>query len=132
MAIPKPRARKPTSKKVAVDSTAVDYWSKYFEEYGDMMTRDIPRRIEAGLTSAVQRRASKGGGSPPQLVRAELAPKGKSCRRNAKGQIQEVRAEGVFRGVFKEGGREKTVRRFFHAVFNGQGEMTSLESVAVG
>lgn len=97
-----------------------------------MLTRDIPRRIQAGLASAVQRRASKGGGAPPQLVRADLAPKGKSCRRNAKGEIEEIRAEGVFRGVFREGGQEKTVRRFFHAVFNGQGEMTSLESVAVG
>lgn len=35
--------------KKAVDSAARKYWSLLFEDYGEQLTRDIPRRIKAAL-----------------------------------------------------------------------------------
>jgi hypothetical protein len=132
----KPQA--PTSKgkiqKIAVDSETEDYWETYFGPYGAMFTREIPRKIASGLVTAMQRRqASKGAPTPPmKVVSVKLAPKAKACKKASDGSIEEIRAEGVFRGVFHDGKGEQTVRRFFHAVFDGKGQMTALESVAVG
>jgi len=39
-------------KKIAVDTTAKDYWTSYFGEYGDEWVRDVKRRVRADLTSA--------------------------------------------------------------------------------
>lgn len=36
--------------KVAVDQTTKEYWNTYFHEYGQMWTRDIPRRIKTAMT----------------------------------------------------------------------------------
>lgn len=41
------------------DSTARDYYSKYFGDYGKLWTKDIPRKIQAALLASepVKRRA---------------------------------------------------------------------------
>jgi len=36
--------------KVAVDKATNEYWNNYFHEYGQMWTRDIPRRIKTAMT----------------------------------------------------------------------------------
>lgn len=131
MAKPKAPRRKST-KKIAVDSKTVKYWTDYFGPFGVQWTGEIPRRVAAGLITAMNRRAAANSAVPDiKLVKAELAPKGKACKRDSKGRIAEIRAEGVFRGVVEDSqGKQKTIRRFFHAVFDGKGQMTSLESVA--
>lgn len=35
--------------KVALDQAAKDYWKLLYGEYGEALTRDIPRRIKAAL-----------------------------------------------------------------------------------
>jgi len=38
--------------KVAVDKATQDYWNNYFNEYGQMWTRNIPRRIKVAMTKS--------------------------------------------------------------------------------
>lgn len=38
--------------KVAVDKATKAYWDNYFHEYGQMWTRDIPRRIKTAMTKS--------------------------------------------------------------------------------
>jgi hypothetical protein len=40
-----------TFKKEAVDSKAKEYWSSLWAEYGEALTRDIPRRIKSALVA---------------------------------------------------------------------------------
>ena len=40
--------------KVAVDSTAKNYWSTYFREYGQMWVRDVQRRIKQAMTREIK------------------------------------------------------------------------------
>lgn len=37
--------------KIAIDSAAKSYWQKLFGEYGETMTREIPRKIKASIDS---------------------------------------------------------------------------------
>lgn len=38
--------------KVAVDKATKEYWDNYFHEYGQMWTREIPRRIKTAMTKS--------------------------------------------------------------------------------
>lgn len=38
-------------KKIALDDAAKKYWELLWSEYGEALTRDIPRRIKAALVS---------------------------------------------------------------------------------
>ena len=37
----------PNMSKVALDSVATDYWTKYFGPYGRQWVRDIPKKVKA-------------------------------------------------------------------------------------
>ena len=40
--------------KLAVDPEAKKYWSKYFKDYGKMLTRDIPRKKHKSIRKSAE------------------------------------------------------------------------------
>jgi bacterioferritin len=77
--------------KQAVDSTAKDYWTKYFKEYGQMWTRNIPRRIKQAVRRDLQASAIDGDVIPlakdisdDQILSIEAAFVGKIDEQDAR------------------------------------------------
>jgi hypothetical protein len=124
-----PRAQR--QRRVALDSTATQYWNEYFGDYGKQLTKNVQKRIAAALWNSMGRRLAAKGQSV-ELVEYAVAPQGApSLAKNARGQVTEIKVEGVFRGVVASGKRRMTARRIFCATFTPKGEMVGLESVAV-
>lgn len=93
--------------KWAVDSTAAEYWSKYYKEYGKSWVRDIPRRVKKAMADNTK------------VAHAELGvvtPVGGS-----------VTADGVFlEGKFRTATGEQ---HLFYAEFDHEGAVKRFDSV---
>lgn len=118
--------------KIAVDRTAEDYWSDYFEEYGVMFTREIPRRIASAIMTALHKRLAAAGKKVQlKVIRADLRPRAKAAIRDEKGRLQQIKTEGFFRAAVRDGNKTRTIRRQFCAAFDPKGNLISLDSVAI-
>jgi hypothetical protein len=105
--------------KQAVDSTAVEYWTSYFGDYGKTFTKDVPRRVAQVIVQGL-RRAAKDNAL--RVVRAQVIPYG--WAKTATGGLT---FEGAFRGRVVRGGRENTVLRAFAAEFDPSGKVVDVQ-----
>lgn len=104
-----------TTQRVAVDSTAKEFWESYFGDYGKQWVRDIPRNIRAAMLPHIRQAAN--GKAPPELSAYEVAPFGYAVT------ADRLQLDGVFRGTYADG--TKTAR-LFRADFNHDGDLIDL------
>ena len=94
--------------KTAVDKTCKEYWSKYFLDYGQMWTKDVPRRIK----QAVRRKLEAS------TIDGEVAPIAKDVAKDGTLSI-----EAAFIGKLDN----KDARVLVTATFNKEGRMEDLD-----
>ena len=105
-------------RKIAVDSTAADYWESYFGAYGKQWVRKIPRRV---ATALVQRTAGLSPGAAATAAeRAVVVPIARPTI-----TAERVYLEGVVDLV--QDGRK--TRRLFSAEFDHEGRLLALDSI---
>jgi hypothetical protein len=93
--------------KWAVDSTAKEYWTKYYKEYGKSWVKDIPKRVKRAMATN-QKVAHADFGV--------VTPVGTS-----------VTADGVFlEGMFRAAGSGEQF--LFYAEFNHEGKIKRFDS----
>jgi hypothetical protein len=80
--------------KWAVDSSAKEYWSNYYKEYGKAWVRDIPRRVKKAMLDHTKT-ASVGTGAE-KLASGVVTPVGTSITDTS------VVLEGMFRAASGE------------------------------
>ena len=94
--------------KIAVDTTAKDYWTKFFKEYGQMWVRDIPRRIKQAV-----RREMKAN-----VVEGRIVPLAKDISKD-----NTLSIEAAFVGTIDD----KEAKVLITASFNAEGQMQDLD-----
>jgi hypothetical protein len=100
--------------KLAVDSTAEEYWEKYFGTYGKQWVRKIPHRIAHALIAKS----------------AELADAAHATKINVRPLAHAITKTGVrVEGTFRYATQGRTVARVFHAEFNHSGELKNIDSL---
>lgn len=106
--------------KLAVDSTAEDYWETYFGPYGKQWVRKIPRRV---ATALVQRtagiRPGEAAAAAQSAVVIPIMPRPVIT-------AERVHLEGVVDLKQADG---STTRRLFAAEFDHDGRLLSLDSI---
>lgn len=105
------------TKKRAVDSSAEQYWTEYFGDYGKAWVRKMPRRV----AHAVARRIASTDPKAPAFKAAVIAPLG-----HAKLEDGGLLFEGIFRGMTPDAGQQ---HRTFAAEFAPDGSIRRLEVV---
>lgn len=103
--------------RIAVDTTAEDYWETYFGPYGKQWVRKIPRRI---ATAVAQRTASQDSAATAPSA-ARVVPVMERPVITADRVIVEGAVDLVTDG--------KTARRLFTAEFDHVGRLLSLDSI---
>ena len=103
---------KVAANKVAVDSTAKNYWGSYFKEYGQMWVRDIPRRIKQAVRREIKANEIDG----------ELVPIAHDVSRD-----QTLSVEAAFVG--KVDGVDTKI--LITASFNSEGQMQSIDTTRI-
>ena len=98
--------------KVAVDSTAKNYWSTYFKEYGQMWVRDVPRRIKQAMTREIKATKLEG----------EIVPVAHDVSKD-----NTLSVEAAFIG--KVDGVESKI--MVTASFNAEGKMESIDTTRI-
>lgn len=106
--------------RIAVDSTAEDYWEHYFGPYGKQWVRKIPRRV---ATALVQRTA---GLRPGEAVMAAAHARVVPIMPQPVVTRDRVYVEGTV-DMPDAGGA--VTRRLFSAEFDHDGKLLSLDSV---
>jgi hypothetical protein len=98
--------------KVAVDSTAKNYWSTYFKEYGQMWVRDVPRRIKQAMTREIKATKLEG----------EIVPVAHDVSKD-----NTLSVEAAFIG--KVDGVDSKI--MITASFNAEGKMESIDTTRI-
>lgn len=118
-------------RKQAIDTTARDYWTEYFGEYGEAWVRDIRRRVTAAVAQSV-RRASRNADQANVQVQASPCGAGVMTRLDG---TRLFRAEAYVRvvpaGADRRTAASKARRYLVAATFDIEGRMTALDQVAV-
>lgn len=91
--------------KIAVDNATKDYWSKYFDEYGQMWVRDIPRRMKTAMSKEAN----------VDKVEGNIAPM--AAHRNKDGGLS---IEAAFVGTIND----QDAKILITAAFDSEGKMT--------
>ena len=96
-------------KKVALDSSAKDYWKFLYGEYGEDLVRDIPRRIKAALQTN-RKTASVGNDATVTPV---------AHARSADGML----VEGIY--------TDDSQRLIFRATVSQSGDVSDVQAIEV-
>lgn len=92
--------------KVAVDQATKEYWNNYFHEYGQMWTRDIPRRIKTAMTKTKDLGGVKIAEGNVVPVAHEVSPDGiLSLEAAFTGKLDNQDAKVLITAEFTESGR---------------------------
>lgn len=93
--------------KIAVDSTAASYWSKYFKDYGKMWVRDIPKRIKAAMKHEAKLDNIDGNVVP--LASHTNDDKSLSIEAAFVGKVDNIDANYLITAEFKDDGQMKNI-----------------------
>ena len=91
--------------KVAIDETAKKYWSEYFHTYGELWTRDIPRRLKS---AALEKTAAKIEGAFSPMANSVADDGSLSVEAAFVGTIDGQQARGLATAVFDKSGNITT------------------------
>jgi len=86
--------------KLAVDSTAVDYWTAYFGPYGKIWVRDISRKVKACVDQSLGRKSASSGLYPVKALGKCIQPDGVVLE----GVVRAPSGDMLFRASFDHGG----------------------------
>jgi hypothetical protein len=90
--------------KVAVDTAAKNYWKLLFGDYGEQLTKDVPRRVKAALAKKVANLSEECVVLPTAHVDIDGG----------------VKVEGMY--------RDANNKLMFLATINNTGEVTDIKS----
>jgi hypothetical protein len=91
--------------KVAVDQATKTYWDNYFNEYGQMWTRDIPRRIKTAMTKTKELAIKTAEGIIVPLAKNVAEDGTLSLEAAFNGELDGKQAKVFITAEFNENGR---------------------------
>jgi len=91
--------------KTAVDKATKEYWDNYFMEYGQMWTRDIPRRIKTAMVRTRNIEAKTADGTVVPLAHNVSEDGTLSLEAAFKGDIDGAPSVVLVTAEFNEHGR---------------------------
>jgi hypothetical protein len=110
-------------RKEAVDANAKNYWKGLFGTYGDLLTKNAPRRLKAALELELRAKRTASKTEPLRFLALDVAPL--SVVQDGDGFV----VEGVFKGATGDAKQPQRLARLFKASLNSEGEITTFRSI---